>query len=265
MSAPSLYLNSAAKTEYVKKLKAFASLREALDLSDKVVLGASARLLDPYHETSKESRQRLLERYPVHSFGLLKRIPLFALTNIGYSEDSDREKMTHLRYVQYKPLEPHLDENNQEFSIKADSQQHTLLVSSEQSDGYVPLYAEGKVSAPYADLFKESQAVFDSEMETYVVANNYLENTPHLMKEITKMGYVIYCPTVYLQAALHSEFLSLAEVHGFVDNQVALINDEIAKSLVRKNKNERERTELFRSFINAYKIFKNEYLPQASE
>lgn len=258
----SFYLNEAAHPSYVKSIKAFACLREALELSDKVVLGASTRLLDPYHETTAESRLRLLEQYPVHEFGLLKRIPLFSFTNIGYSEEEDREKMTTLRYVRYKPLEPHLHENNQAFSISADSNVAVGLVSSEPRDSHTQLYIDGTVSDAYRDLFRESQAAFDAEMTTYAVANNYITNTPHLMKELSAKGYVIYCPTIYLQSALHAEFLTHEEVLTFVNSQISLIASEIEKSLARKNKAERERTALFRDFLKAYAIFKSDYLPQ---
>lgn len=259
-----LFISESTRQDYVKNLKAFATLKESMDLSDKVILAATTRLLDPYNNTSEETRDRLLNKYPVHSYGLLKRIMLFSMTNIGYDEAIDREKMTNLRYLRYKPLEPHFHENNQAQSILNDAELYKNLIATEQTDGFEAMYAEGHVSSNYVDLFKESQEAFDEEADTYIVASNYLKTSTHILQQLVTQGYSVYCPTVYLQSALHSQLLTLAEVHEFISKQIIVIQSEIDKSLVRQIKKERERTEMLRGFLKAYAIFKSDFLPESA-
>ncbi|MFK4132222.1 hypothetical protein ACI2KR_08005 [Pseudomonas luteola] len=260
------YLDPSKREGYLDNLKLFATFKEAFTLSDKVILAASARLLDPYQSTTELTRSRLLNLYPVHSYSHLKRVVLIAMTNIGYSEKDDKEKMSSLlSFAHLKPFEPHIDEDNQAFPISSDGEICPGMIHTEDQPGFEALYVNGKIADAYQSLFDNARKAIDDELATYSVAFNLMQASQHILQPLLAQGIVVFCPTLYLQAAVQSTLFSSDEVKTFINNQVNLIEAEIGKSIARKNKSERERTAMLRSFVSAYQRFKSLFLNDSQE
>lgn len=254
-----MHINEEKRSEYIKNLKVFAGLREAMALSEKVVFAASARLLDPYESTTPESRSRLLTQYPLHHHGHLKRAVVFGLTNVGFSEQQDRTHLGDLLFSKLKPLEAHLNSNNQEFCIDLDSKLVDDMVSTGPKDDYSPFYVDGEIMGVNAKLFAQKQADIDWELPAYheayagLVKNNFINH-------LVQIGLIVFNPSLYLTAAVQAKVMTFDEAALFATNQCALIKAEIEKAMIRKNKAERENTAIFKEYLNQYVVFANDML-----
>lgn len=254
-----MYINEEKRSDYLRNLKVFAGLREAMALSDKVVFAASARLLDPYESTTPESRARLLNQYPIHQHGHLKRAVVFGLTNVGFSEQQDRTHLGDLLFAKLKPLEAHLDSNNQAFCIDLDSKLVDGMISATPMDGYSPFYVDGEIIGGNAELFDQKRADIDWEAPAYHEAYAGLVKNKFI-NHLVQIGLIVFNPSLYLTAAIQAKVMTFDEAALFATNQCALIKAEIEKAMIRKNKAERENTAIFKEYLNQYVIFANDML-----
>jgi hypothetical protein len=249
-----LFINSAVRKEYVKNLNAFASLKEALPLGDKVIFAASARLLDPYEGTTPESRRYLLNNLPKFEFNTLKRILVIAMTNFGHTDDQDKALFEHhLLHNKLKPLEPYLHENNQSFIIKEDLlSSYKDALSETPKDGYELIYNDD-MTIPFhlkEHFFEKARLINDEQATHHEMKNLILEHGYY--NQMLQTGMIFFCGSIYLKAAVKTKLITQSEATDFANEQLKLIEGEIHKAFARKNKSERSTTSLLTVYKGMY-------------
>lgn len=253
-----LFINSAVRKEYIQNLNAFASLKEALPLADKIIFAASARLLDPYEGTTLESRQYLLNNLPKFEFNTLKRILVIAMTNFGHTDAQDKALFEHhLLHNKLKPLEPYLHENNQGFIIKEDFlSSYKDALSESPKDGYELIYNDDlTVPTHLKEQFVEKTRLINEEQATHHEMKSLILEHGYYDKML-QTGMIFFCGSIYLKAAVKAKLITQSEATAFAEAQLKLIESEIQKALIRKNKSERPTT----SLLTVYKGMYAEYL-----
>lgn len=258
-----LFINTAVRKEYIQKLNAFASLKEALPLANKVIFEASARLLDPYEGTTLESRQYLLNNLPRFESNTLKRILVIAMTNFGYTDAQDKALFEdHLLHNKLKPLEPYLDENNQGFIIKEDLlSSYKDALSESPKDGYELIYNDNlTVPSHLKDSFLEKKRLINEEQETHHEMKKLILEYGYY-NQMLQTGMISFCGSIYLKAAVTTKLITPSEATSFAESQIHLIQSEIQKALVRKNKSERSTTSLLTVYKGMYAEYLNSVKP----
>lgn len=254
----SIYINEVARKKYTDNLKSFANLKETLSFSDKVIFACSARLLDPYQGTTAESRDMLKDLPSLDHHGL-KRTLIVAMINLGYDEAADREILDpHLLQPKLKPLEANLHENNQAYVIRddLDLKLYPDALSDAPRDGYEIIYTnENTIPEHLQGYFHEKKDLIRQELPTHHALKKAIIEEGFL-DQITRTGFIVFCATIFLKTAVESKLISQTEANDFASAQLALIQKQIKLALARKNKSEREMTNLLR----VYEMLHVEYL-----
>lgn len=253
-----IYINEAAREKYNRNLLSFAHIEEALPLADRIIFSTSARLLDPYANTTAESRSNLLTRYPIIQHGNLKRVFLASLTDIGYFPEKDKDLLINtLSQHQVKPLEPYLHINNQRDVIYEDMMNIKDAISDTQGAGFSLFYNDDDSAIPEDLLkkFEEKLQMIEDELPAIHLLKNEFESLGHL-EQMNKTGLVILSPTFMIDAAQKTKLITKDQGIEFLTKQKALISREIENALKRKIKDERRTTTILR----LYEFIISEYL-----
>lgn len=251
----SIYINKESHKTYNQNLLSLAHIKEAFHLSDKILFATSCRLLDPYNSSTEESRKRLLSQYPIIERGNQKLVLIGSFMDIGYKSTNKKEILLEsLLQHKSKPLEAHLDINNQESIVNLDLSPYAQSTSETQMNGFMPVIVEGEISPDFNDAFVEKKKTIDMEMPTMHLLKAELEVSGQ-KNHLISNGHIVLCPTVLCESARKANFATHEEINTFLQNQLDIINVELELALKRKLKEERGVTSVLRTYehmINEY-------------